>query len=178
MYCRRSNARTASSALASFKTPGFGLKGQTSQAIITISDDSPSTSPRSLKRDSSDLAIVVDVSPHGLKRPKRDGFANKENVVRGVQDLKGKGKSAAMDFDDETCRDRRTPFEEKGFASPARVHSTRVKATVPASVSRSSPNDSGAIPVSRKTLSRGSVELIFHRALQSNCEDGLLTARR
>lgn len=123
------------SGLPSFKTAGFGLKAQPTQEVIII-PDSPSTSSGSLKRCSSDPSIVVEPSPQAPKRPKRDAFANKENLIRAPKDAKGKARAMPMDVDD----DQTTPYDDSRRTAPAPPpNPSRPKPATPAPSSRPLP---------------------------------------
>lgn len=97
-------ATTVSSAsLPSFSTPGFGKLGTIGgqpgvtprpREVISISSDSNSSSPQSIKRTSSDPSFTSDPSPQSSKRLKMDRLAEKENLFQPIlhSDFKGKAK--------------------------------------------------------------------------------------
>ncbi|KAF8163089.1 hypothetical protein B0H34DRAFT_694087 [Crassisporium funariophilum] len=85
------NDQTRKPVLTSFSTPGFQSAANASASrpkpnrdVVYVSDDSTTSSPGRgiLKRNSSDLSIVIEPSPHVPKRQKRELYEGKENALR------------------------------------------------------------------------------------------------
>jgi hypothetical protein len=94
--------KISSATLPSFSTPGFGkLRPNAIQAdatprtreVVSISSDSNPSSPRSIKRTSSDPSFTSDVFPQSSKRLKKECLADKENFRVFQPNLHTKSKS-------------------------------------------------------------------------------------
>jgi bloom syndrome protein len=94
--------KVSSANLPSFSTPGFGkFRPNTTQGdaaprtreVVSISSDSNPSSPRSIKRTSSDPSFTSDASPQSSKRLKRECLADKENLFQPILLTKSMGKA-------------------------------------------------------------------------------------
>lgn len=100
--CVSQEVKLSSASLPSFSTPGFGkfrpiaTKADATprtREVVSISSDSNPSSPRSIKRTSSDPSFTSDPSPQCSKRLKKDCLADKENLFQPILHTKSKDKT-------------------------------------------------------------------------------------